>query len=404
MTVTWEVTVTLTCGRVIMDFTLTDEQRMFQKMFADFAEKEVKPIGEHTDQQEEPPLEILQKAAMQGFLGALFPEEQGGVGLDFVSYVMLLEELARADITTAMTISVHNGLAGKTILDFGSAEQHEKYLEPMAFGEMIGAFALTEPAAGSDAAALESTAVRDGDEYVLNGNKIWVSNGGIAGLFVVFAKTDPSAGARGISAFIVEKGTPGLKVGRREKTLGLRGLTITPLYMADCRVPAANLLGQEGKGFKIALRALDVARLSLSAVALGACQRAVDEGIAFSMEHIQFGGPIALKQAIQNFVADSAAEIEGLRWVVYHTAWLADQGEPFGREAATAKLLASEAAFRIANRMVQVHGGYGYMKEYAIERIYRDTRALPIIEGANEVLRFVIARDLYDRAGLKIKP
>ncbi|HIP95671.1 MAG TPA: acyl-CoA dehydrogenase [Anaerolineae bacterium] len=387
-----------------MDFTLTDEQRMFQKMFADFAEKEVKPIGEHTDQQEEPPLEILQKAAMQGFLGALFPEEQGGVGLDFVSYVMLLEELARADITTAMTISVHNGLAGKTILDFGSAEQHEKYLEPMAFGEMIGAFALTEPAAGSDAAALESTAVRDGDEYVLNGNKIWVSNGGIAGLFVVFAKTDPSAGARGISAFIVEKGTPGLKVGRREKTLGLRGLTITPLYMADCRVPAANLLGQEGKGFKIALRALDVARLSLSAVALGACQRAVDEGIAFSMEHIQFGGPIALKQAIQNFVADSAAEIEGLRWVVYHTAWLADQGEPFGREAATAKLLASEAAFRIANRMVQVHGGYGYMKEYAIERIYRDTRALPIIEGANEVLRFVIARDLYDRAGLKIKP
>jgi len=325
-----------------MDFTLTDEQRMFQKMFADFAEKEVKPIGEHTDQQEEPPLEVLQKAAMQGFLGALFPEEQGGVGLDFVSYVMLLEELAKADVTTAMTISVHNGLAGKTILDFGSAEQHEKYLEPMAFGEMIGAFALTEPAAGSDAAALESTAVRDGGEYVLNGNKIWVSNGGIAGLFVVFAKTDPSAGARGISAFIVEKDTPGLKVGRREKTLGLRGLTITPLYMADCRVPAANLLGQEGKGFKIALRALDVARLS------------------------------------------SAAEIEGLRWLVYHTAWLADQGEPFSREAATAKLLASEAAFRIANRMVQVHGGYGYMKEYAIERIYRDTRAL--------------------RAGLKIKP
>jgi len=205
-----------------MDFTLTDEQRMFQKMFADFAEKEVKPIGEHTDQQEEPPLEVLQKAAMQGFLGALFPEEQGGVGLDFVSYVMLLEELAKADVTTAMTISVHNGLAGKTILDFGSAEQHEKYLEPMAFGEMIGAFALTEPAAGSDAAALESTAVRDGGEYVLNGNKIWVSNGGIAGLFVVFAKTDPSAGARGISAFIVEKDTPGLKVGRREKTLGLR--------------------------------------------------------------------------------------------------------------------------------------------------------------------------------------
>jgi alkylation response protein AidB-like acyl-CoA dehydrogenase len=269
---------------------------------------------------------------------------------------------------------------------------------------MIGAFALTEPAAGSDAAALESTAMRDGDDYVLNGNKIWVSNGGIAGLFIVFAKTDPGAGTRGISAFIVERDTPGLKVGRREKTLGLRGLTITPLYMADCRVSAANLLDEEGRGFKIAMQALDVARLSLSAVALGACQRAVDEGIAFSIEHIQFGGPIALKQAIQNFVADSAAEIEGLRWLVYHTAWLAAQGERFSREAASVKLLASEAAFRIANRMLQVHGGYGYMKEYAIERIYRDTRALPIIEGANEVLRFVIARDLYDKAGLKIKP
>lgn len=387
-----------------MDFTLTDEQRMFQKMFADFAEKEVKPIGERTDHEEEPPLEVLQKAAMQGFMGALFPEECSGACLDFVSYIMLLEELAKADVTTAMTISVHNGLAGKTILDFGSAQQREKYLEPMAFGEMIGAFALTEPAAGSDAAALESTAVRDGDDYVLNGNKIWVSNGGIAGLFVVFAKTDPGAGAKGISAFIVERDTPGLKVGRREKTLGLRGLTVTPLYMADCRVPATNLLGEEGKGFKIALQALDVARLSLSAIALGACQRALDEGVAFSIEHIQFGGPIALKQAIQNFVADSAAEIEGLRWLVYHTAWLAAQGEPFSHEAAIAKLLASEAAFRIANRMVQVHGGYGYMKEYAIERIYRDVRALPIIEGANEVLRFIIARDLYDQAGLKIRP
>ncbi|MBC7249242.1 MAG: acyl-CoA dehydrogenase family protein [Anaerolineae bacterium] len=387
-----------------MDFALTDEQRMFQKMFADFAEKEVKPIGEQADYEELLPMEVLQKAAMQGFMGALFPEECSGACLDFVSYIMLLEELAKADVTTAMAVSVHNGLAGKTILDFGSAEQREKYLEPMAFGEMIGAFALTEPAAGSDAAALESTALRDGDDYVLNGNKIWVSNGGIAGLFVVFAKTDPGAGAKGISAFIVERDAPGLKVGRREKTLGLRGLTITPLYMTDCRVPAANLLGEEGQGFKIALQALNVARLSLSAVALGACQRAVEEGIAFSIEHTQFGGPIALKQAIQNFVADSAAEIEGLRWLVYHTAWLAEQGEPFAQEAAIAKLLASEAAFRIANRMVQVHGGYGYMKEYAIERIYRDTRALPIIEGANEVLRFVIARDLYDQAGLKIKP
>ena len=387
-----------------MDFSLTEEQQMFQKMFRDFAAKEVAPLAEETDHEEKPPLELLKKAAMQGFLGALIPEEYGGVGLDIVSYCMMLEELAKACASTAMTISVHNGLAAKTILDNGNEEQKGKYLEPMAMGDKIGAFALTEPAAGSDVAALEATAIKDDDKYVLNGNKIWVSNGDIASVFVVFAKTNLEAGAKGISAFIVERGMPGFKVGYREKTLGLRGLTCSTLYFDDCQVPAENLLGQEGAGFKIAMKALDFARLSLSAVCLGGAQAALEVGVRFATEREQFGGPIALKQAIQNFIADTAAEIEALRYLVYHTAWLADQGEPYTQEASIAKLIGSQTAMQAANRMLQVHGGYGYMKEYPIERMYRDFRALEILEGTSEIQRFVIASHILREKGIKIKP
>ena len=387
-----------------MDFSLTEEQQMFQKMFRDFATKEVAPLAEETDHEEKPPLELLKKAAMQGFLGALIPEEYGGVGLDIVSYCMMLEELAKACASTAMTISVHNGLAAKTILDNGNEEQKRKYLEPMAMGDKIGAFALTEPAAGSDVAALEATAIKDDDKYVLNGNKIWVSNGDIASVFVVFAKTNPEAGGKGISAFIVERGMPGFKVGYREKTLGLRGLTCSTLYFDDCQVPAENLLGQEGAGFKIAMKALDFARLSLSAICLGGAQAALEVGVRFATEREQFGGPIALKQAIQNFIADTAAEIEALRYLVYHTAWLADQGEPYTQEASIAKLIGSQTAMRAANRMLQVHGGYGYMKEYPIERMYRDFRALEILEGTSEIQRFIIASHILREKGIKIKP
>lgn len=387
-----------------MDFSLTEEQQMFQKMFRDFATKEVAPLAEETDHEEKPPLELLKKAAMQGFLGALIPEEYGGVGLDIVSYCMMLEELAKACASTAMTISVHNGLAAKTILDNGNEEQKGKYLEPMAMGDKIGAFALTEPAAGSDVAALEATAIKDDDKYVLNGNKIWVSNGDIASVFVVFAKTNPEAGGKGISAFIVERGMPGFKVGYREKTLGLRGLTCSTLYFDDCQVPAENLLGQEGAGFKIAMKALDFARLSLSAICLGGAQAALEVGVRFATEREQFGGPIALKQAIQNFIADTAAEIEALRYLVYHTAWLADQGEPYTQEASIAKLIGSQTAMRAANRMLQVHGGYGYMKEYPIERMYRDFRALEITEGTSEIQRFIIASHILREKGIKIKP
>ena len=387
-----------------MDFALNEEQRMFQKMFRDFVTNEVAPLAEEIDQEEKLPRNVLEKAAMQGFLGALLPEEYEGVALDAVSYCLLLEELAKACTSTAMAISVHNGLASKTILDNGSDEQKGKYLEPMAFGDKIGCFAMSEPAAGSDATALETRASRDSEDYVLDGCKTWASNGEIADIFLVFAITDPGAGAKGMSAFIVEKGTPGFKVGYREKTLGLRGLTCNTLYFDDCRVPAENLLGREGEGFKIAMKALDFARLSLSAICLGGAQAALEAGVQFATEREQFGGLLAMKQAIQNFIADTAAEIEALRYLVYHTAWLADTGEPYTRAASIAKLIGSEIAMRAANKMLQVHGGFGYMKEYAIERMYRDFRALQIVEGTSEIQRFVIARDIFKEKGLAIRP
>jgi len=387
-----------------MDFAFNEEQRMLQKMFRDFVTNEVAPLAEEIDQEEKLPRNVLEKAAMQGFLGALLPEEYEGVALDAISYCLLLEELARACTSTAMAISVHNGLASKTILDSGSDEQKGKYLESMAFGEKIGCFAMTEPAAGSDATALETRATRDGEDYVLNGCKTWATNGEIADVFLVFAITAPGAGAKGMSAFIVEKGTPGFKLGYREKTLGLRGLTCNTLYFDDCRLPAANLLGQEGEGFKIAMKALDFSRLSLAAICLGGAQAALEAGVQYATEREQFGGLLAMKQAIQNFIADTAAEIEALRYLVYHTAWLADTGEPYTRAASIAKLIGSEIAMRAASKMLQVHGGFGYMKEYAVERMYRDFRALQIAEGTSEIQRFVIARDIFKEKGLAIKP
>ena len=382
-----------------MDFSLTEEQRMLQQMFADFATREVAPQAEHFDRAEEPPLELLRKGAELGFLAALIPEELGGVGLDAIGFCLLMEEMGKADFSFAMTLSVHNNLVVRPILELGTEEQKAKYLEGMATGEILGAFALTEPGAGSDVAALQTRALRDGDGYVLNGSKTWVTNGGIAGLFLVFARAEG-----GITAFLVERNRPGFKVGYREKTLGLRGLTCNTLYFDDCRVPAENLLGEEGRGLRIAQRALDFDRLALSAVCLGGAQRALQEGVQFSIEHEQFGGPIALKQAIQNYVADTAVEIEALRHLVYHTAWLADQGKPFGDQASIAKLFGSQVAMRAANKMLQVHGGYGYMKEFAIERLYRDCRALEIVDGTSEIQRFLIARKIYQEQGVEIKP
>jgi alkylation response protein AidB-like acyl-CoA dehydrogenase len=382
-----------------MDFGLNEDQLMFKNMFADFCTNEIRPRGEQIDQSEVPPVDLLEEAVEQGFCAALVPEEEDGCGLDVYTYMLMLEELARADMSTAMILSVHNSLVLKPLLDHGTEDQRERYLEALAFGEILGAFALTEPGAGSDAGALSTTAVRDGEDYVLNGSKVWVSNGEVAGLILVFARADG-----GITAFLVEAETPGLKVGYREKTLGLRGVPCNTLYFDDARVPEANRLGSEGQGFKIALKALALSRLGMGALALGGCERALEEAVQFSMEHIQFGVPIALKQTIQNYIANAKTQIEALRCMVSHAAWLADTGQDYRLEASAVKLFGTRAATEITNKMLQVHGGYGYMKEYAIERYYRDCRALEIVEGTSQILQFLIAQDVYKAEGLEIRP
>jgi len=382
-----------------MDFTLSEDQMMFKKMFADFCTREIRPQGEQIDQAEEPPLDLLEKAVEQGFWAALVPEEVDGAGLDIYTYMLMLEELARADLSTALILSVHNSLAVKPLLDHGSDDQKDRYLEVLAFGEMLGAFALTEPGAGSDPSGLATTAAGENGDYLLNGSKTWVCNGALAGLILVFAK----AGG-GITAFLVEKGTPGLKIGYREKTLGLRGVSCNTLYFDDARVPAANRLGEEGQGLQIALGALDLSRLGMGALALGGAERALEEAAQFSMEHIQFGVPIARKQIIQNYIADAKAQIEALRGLVTHTAWLADTGQDFAQQASITKLFGSRVAYEVTHQMLQVHGGYGYMKEYAIERYYRDCRALEIIEGTSQIQQYLIAHEVYKAEGMEIQP
>jgi alkylation response protein AidB-like acyl-CoA dehydrogenase len=382
-----------------MDFTLSEDQLMFKRMFADFCTNEIRPLGEHIDQAEEPPVDLLDRAVDQGFWAALVPEEMDGAGLDTYTYMLMLEELARADLSTALTLSVHNSLVVKPLLEYGSDAQKEQYLEALAFGEMLGAFALTEPAAGSDAAALATTASADGDAYVLQGTKTWVSNAALAGLILIFARAEG-----GITGFLVETGTAGLKVGYREKTLGLRGVACNTIYLDHARVSAINRLGEEGQGLKIALEALSLSRLGMGAVALGAAERALEEAVKFSMEHIQFGVPIAQKQAIQNYIADAKTQIEPLRCLVAHTAWLVDTGQDFAQAASITKLFGARVAREVTNRMLQVHGGYGYMKDYAIERYYRDCRALEIIEGTSQIQQFLIARDIYKAEGLEIGP
>ena len=382
-----------------MDLTLNEEQLMFKKMFADFCTKEIRPKGEHIDQAEECPEDLLAKAVDQGFWAALVPEECDGCGMDVYTYTLMLEELGRADMSTALILSVHNALVVKPLLDHGSDEQKEKYLEALSVGEKLGAFALTEASAGSDAAALKTTATRNGSGYVLNGAKNWVTNGALAGLFLVLAKAEG-----GITAFLVEPEMAGVKVGYREKTLGLRGVSANTIYFDSVHVPETNRLGAEGKGMVIALQALSLSRLGLAAMALGGVERCLEEAVNFSLEHIQFGGPIALKQIIQNYIADAKTQIEALRSVVIYTAWLADSGQDFAQAASIAKLFGSRVAYDVTNKMLQVHGGYGYMKDYAIERYYRDCRALEIIEGTSQIQQFLIARDIYKAKGLEIRP
>ncbi len=386
-----------------MDFSLTEEQQMFRDLFREFAEKEIAPIAEHSDREEQPPVEMLKRAAAQGFLGATIPEAYGGAGMDYLTYTLLAEEIAKHCLSTAVTIGIHTALASMSILDAGTEAQKQAYLPRLAGGE-LASFALTEPDAGSDPGALQTRARRENGAFYLDGVKTWVSNGGLASVFVVFASTEPGRRHQGLSAFIVENGAPYVTVGHREPTLGLRGMDIRTVYFDDGHVPVENLLGPLNGGWPIVLRAFNRVRLSLAAAALGAAEGALALGVKFAVERKQFGGPIAYKQAMQNYVADCAVEIEALRHLVRYAAWLADAGQEYGRYASMAKYFGARVAKETANKMLQVHGGYGFSDEYTISRIYRDVRALRLLGGTDEIQRYAVARGVFDEQGLKIQP
>ncbi len=388
-----------------MDFSLSEEQQMFRDLFEEFAEKELGPLAEHNDRSEEPPLALYKKAAAQGFLGAVVPEAYGGAGMDYVTYSLLAEAMGKHCLTSAVAIGIHTLLATMSILDAGTEDQKQKYLPRLAGGE-FAAFALTEPDAGSDPGALQTRArqTTEAGAFHLEGVKSWVSNANHASVFVVFASTAPDQRHQGLSAFIVERDSPGVTIGHREPTLGLRGMDIRTVYFDVSRLPAENLLGPLNDGWPIVLRAFNRVRLGLAAAALGAAEGALALGVKFAIERKQFGGPIAHKQAIQNYVADCAVDVESLRHLVRYTAWLADTGQDYGRHASMAKYLGARVAKDTANKMLQVHGGYGFSDEYAISRIYRDVRALRLLGGTDEIQRYAVARGIFDEQGLKIQP
>jgi butyryl-CoA dehydrogenase len=375
-----------------MDFELTDEQQLIRDAVKEFAEAEVTPIAAELDRDHRFPYELLPRLAEMNLMGMPYPEKEGGAGADYVSYVIAIEELSRACASTGIILSAHTSLATWPIFKFGTEAQKERYLRDMASGQRLGAFALTEPAAGTDAAAGTATAALHAGGYALNGSKMFITNAPYAEVYVVFAKTDPERGARGMSAFIVEKDTPGFSVGEAEHKLGIRGSSTPPVYFSDCRIPKEALLGAEGDGFKIAMATLDGGRIGVSAQALGIAQAALDAAVAYAKERVQFGKPIATLQAIQWMIADMATEVDAARLLVYRAASCVDQGKPYSTEGAMAKLFASETATRVAGKAIQIHGGYGYTESYPVERNYRDAKITELYEGTSEVQRMVIAR------------
>jgi len=379
-----------------MDLKFSEEQEMMRKMVRDFAQKEVAPIAAEIDEKGIVPFENIKKMAQLGLLGLTVSEKYDGCGADAVSYVIAIEELAKACASTAIILAVQNSLVCAGIEKFGSEEQKEKYLRPLARGEKLGAFALTEPGAGCDAANQATTAVRDGDYYVLNGSKHFITNGGFADVIITFGMTDKAQRARGITAFIVEKGFKGFAVGKEEHKMGIRGTNTCELVFTDMRVPVANVLGGEGQGFKIALTMLDGGRIGVAAQAVGIAQAAFEAAVKYSKERVQFGKPICEFQAIQWMLADMATRIEAARLLTYSAALKKESGQRFSKEASMAKLFASEMAVWVVDRALQIHGGYGYMKEYPVERCYRDAKITEIYEGTSEVQRMVIARAVLE--------
>jgi butyryl-CoA dehydrogenase len=377
-----------------MDFELNEEQRLIQKTAKDFAQKSVAPRAAEIDETQKFPHDLVKGMGELGFMGMNVPDEYDGAGADTLSYILAVEEISKACAATGIIMASHNSLVCHPILTYGNDEQKKKYLPPLARGEVLGSYLLTEPNAGTDAGNQETMAVRKGDVYVLNGSKMFTTNGLVCGTMVVYASTDREKGPKGVSAFIVERGWDGIEAGSKERTMGIRGSSTCGYSFTDVQVPAENLLGVEGMGYKIALATLDGGRISVAAQAVGIAQAALDASIAYSGQREQFGRPIAKFQAIQWMLADMATEIDAARLLTYRAACAKDSGGAFAMEASQAKLIASEVAVRCGSKAIQIHGGYGYTMDYPVERNYRDAKITEIYEGTSEVQRMVIAANL----------
>jgi len=374
-----------------VDLELTEEQKLLQKSVREFAESEVRPLAKELDETGHFPHELFKKAAELGLTGVTFPESEGGAGFDHVAYTIVIEEISRCCASTGVILSGHNSLYCEPVHRHATEEQKKKLLVPFARGERIGCFALTEPQAGSNAAALQTKAVRKRDTYVINGTKAWITNGGAADAAIVYVNTDPAKGEKGITALVVEEGTPGFKIGKEEKKLGINATACCEMIFNDCEVPAGNRIGNEGEGYKIALSTLDGGRIGVGAQAVGIARGAFEAAVKYSQERMAFGHPISQFQAIQFMLADMATEIDAARLLVRKAAWKQDSGVRFSMDAAIAKLFASEMSTRVTHKAIQIHGGNGYSREYPVERNYRDARITEIYEGTSEIQRLVIS-------------
>ena len=377
-----------------MDTILSEKHRVVRRSVRRFCERELQPIAKEIDQEARFPWEVVEKMGRLGYFGIQVPKELGGADLDSLSYAIIIEEISRVCASLGLCVTVHNSVAVYPILAFGSEEQKTKWVPPLARGEKIGAFCLTEPNAGSDATGIESTAVKDGENYVVNANKVFVTNGGVADICLIFVQTNPSADRKEMSVVVAERGIPGFVVGDLEDLCGMRANPVSSIRLYDCRVPVKSLLGEEGQGLRIGLTALDTGRMGIAAQSAGIGQAALEESLRYARQRRQFGVPIERHQAIQSMIADMATLVDAAKLMTYRAAAFRDKGKPFSQESAMAKLFASEASSKITDMAVQIHGGYGYSKSYPVERYYRDARVTRIYEGTSEVHRMVIARGL----------
>ncbi|SDP76813.1 acyl-CoA dehydrogenase [Halobacillus aidingensis] len=378
-----------------MNLQFTDEQEMMRKMVRDFAEKEVAPAVERMEREDRFPSELLPKMGELGLMGVPIPEKYGGAEMDYISYIIAIHEISKVSATLGVILSVHTSVGTNPILYFGTEEQKNKYIPKLASGEFLGAFALTEPSAGSDASSLKTRAVKQEDRYILNGSKVFITNGGNADTFIVFARTNPDVETKkGLSAFIVERDTPGFSIGKAEKKMGLHGSSTVSLNFDQCEVPVSQRLGEEGEGYKIALANLNIGRIGIAAQSLGIAEAALEHAVSYAKEREQFGRPIAHLQGVSFKLADMATEVEASKLLVYNAASLQAAGKKCGKEVSMAKLMASKTAVKASIEAVQVHGGYGYTEDYAVERFFRDAKVCEIYEGTSEIQKIVISNHL----------